>query len=185
MFQALARLDGKAGNLSYFAYLVGVYHQINLEGFGGAYTLPAAAQGKKTITGNAVELGGKVTYAMVSLAGQYYMGKATSNMLGSMVVFGDIDDVGYWASLAGNITKEFSLTVTYGANTPDKADMRLWGGNSVRLANTMVGGMVKYQDGGYALAIEGYQLDTKYSTSATTDTSSKALQVIGTVGYFF
>ena len=68
---------------------------------------------------------------------------------------------------------------------PDKADVRAWGGNLARLANTMYGGMIKYQDGGYALALEGYQLDTTYSTSATTDTSSKALQVLATAAYFF
>jgi hypothetical protein len=183
MFQAMARLDGKAGDVTYAAYLVGVYHKVQLDGFGGSVTPPAAAAGKTTLDGNAIEVGGKVGFSMLSLAANWYTGKATGNMLGSMLVFGDIKDTGYWASLTGTITKEFSLTATYGANTPDKADVRAWGGN--RLANAMYGGMVKYQDGGYALALEGYQLDTTYATSATTDTSSKALQVLVTAGYFF
>jgi len=191
MFQAMARIDGKGGDLSYMAYLVGVYHTIALDGFGGGVALPVAAGGKKTIDGTVVEVGGKLSFMMLSLAGNFYTGNATGNMLGSMLVFGDIKDTGYWASLAGNITKEFSLTVTYGANTPNETDVRKWASatatpsTTTRLANTMVGGMVKYQDGGYALAVEGYQLTTKYANTATTTVNSAALQVIATAGYFF
>jgi hypothetical protein len=185
MFQGLARVDGKAGDFSFNGYLVGVYHSIHLPGFGDSAALPVAAAGKKDITGYVGEIGGKVTFAPVSLAVNAYTGKATGNMLGSMVVFGDIKDLGYWASLSGNLTKEFSVTLTYGANKPNETDMRKWGGNAVRLKNSMGGGMIKYQDGGYALAIEGYQLTTTYANSATTSTNTAALQVIATAGYFF
>jgi hypothetical protein len=193
MFQGLARVDGKSGDIAYTGYLVGVYHTIDLSGFGGSVFVPVAAAGKKELTGYVAEVGGKVTFAPVSLAFNAYTGKATGNMLGSMLIFGDVKDMGYWASLSGNLTKEFSVTLTYGANTPDKADMRKWGGslpsvspnNSVRLANSMGGGMIKYQEGGYALALEGYQLTTTYSNSATTSTNTAALQVIATAGYFF
>jgi hypothetical protein len=183
MFQGLARVDGKAGDLSYTGYLVGVYHSIHLPGFGDGSALPAAAAGKKDITGYVGEIGGKVTFAPVSLSVNAYTGKATGNMLGSMVVFGDIKDMGYWASLSGGLSKEFTITLTYGANKPDEKDIRKWGGN--RLKNSMVGGMLKYQDGGYALALEGYQLTTTYANSATTSTDTAALQVLATAGYFF
>jgi hypothetical protein len=185
MFQARAKLDGKAGDFAYMAYLVGVYHQVDLSGFGGSYTLPAWANGSKTLSGNAFEVGGKFTYAPVSLAFNYYTGKAIGNLLGSQLVFGDVADTGYWVQLAGNITKELSLNVAYGANTPNKTDMRLVGGNAVRLDNTVMGGMVKYQDGGYALGLEYWTNKSTYSTSATTDTSTDAMQVLLTAAYIF
>ncbi len=185
MFQGMARVDGKAGALSFTGYLVGVYHTVALDGFGGSLFVPAAAAGKKDLTGYVGEVGGKLTFAPVSLSFNAYTGKATGNMLGSMVVFGDIQDLGYWASLSGGLSKEFTVTLTYGANKPDEKDMRKWGGNSVRLKNSMAGGMIKYQDGGYALALEGYHLTTTYSNGPTTSTDTAALQVLATAGYFF
>jgi hypothetical protein len=191
MFQGMARVDGKAGDLAFLGYLVGVYHTVALDGFGGSVFVPVAAGGKKDLTGYVGEIGGKVTFAPVSLAFNAYTGKATGNMLGSMLVFGDIKDLGYWASLSGNLTKEFSVTLTYGANKPDEKDVRKWASatatpsTSTRLKNSMFGGMVKYQDGGYALALEGYQLTTTYANSANTSTDTAALQVIATAGYFF
>jgi len=183
MFQARAKVDGKVGDFAYMAYLVGVYHTIDLKGFGAV--APAGANGKTSINGNVIEVGGKFTFAPVSLSGNYYMGKATGNMLGSMLVFGDVKDTGYWVQLAGNVTKELSLNVAYGADAPDKADTRVWGGNGARLANTLLGGMVKYQDGGYALGVEYWQNTTTWSTSATTEYDTDAMQVLLTAAYFF
>lgn len=185
MFQARAKLDGTGGGFKYMGYLVGVYHSIDLNGFGDGQALPGWAAGKKSIDGNVFEVGGNLTFAPVALSFNYYMGKATGAMLGSQLQFGDIKDTGYWVQLAGNFTKELSLNVAYGANTPDKADMRRVGGNGVRLAGQVVGGMLKYQDGGYALGVEYWQTTSKYSTSATTSTDTSAMQVIATAGYFF
>jgi hypothetical protein len=197
MFQARAKLDGKAGDLTYMAYLVGVYHTIDLEGFGGAYTLPAWSAGKKTINGNVFEVGGKFTYAPVALSFNYYMGNATANMLGSQLVFGDIADTGYWVQLAGNVTKELSINVAYGANTPDEKDIRRVTANGAatnpngagaRLDTTIMGGMVKYQDGGYALGLEYWANKTTWATvptSATATTTTDAMQILFTGAYFF
>ena len=75
--------------------------------------------------------------------------------------------------------------VAYGADAPNKVDTRLWGGNAARLANTLLGGMVKYQDGGYALGLEYWQNTTTWSTSATTQYDTDAMQVLVTAAYFF
>lgn len=185
MFQGRAKLDGAAGGFSYSAYLVGVYHSLDLNGFGDGGALPGWAGTKKSVSGNVVEVGGRLTFAPVSLSGNFYTGKTTGGMFGSLVYFGDIKDTGYWVQLAGNVTKELSLNVAYGANTPDKADVRRVAGNSARLANTLVGGMVKYQDGGYAVGVEAWKYTTTYSTGAATSTDTSALQVIATAAYFF
>ena len=64
-------------------------------------------------------------------------------------------------------------------------DTRAWGGNGARLENTLMGGMLKYQDGGYALGVEYWANKTTWSTSATTDSKTDAMQVIATAAYFF
>jgi hypothetical protein len=190
MFQARAKLDGKGGDFAYSAYLVGVYHEVDLSGFGGVLTPPTVG-GKlvKSFAGTVIEVGGKATWSnMVTLAVNYYTGNGTANMLGSQLNFGDIKDTGYWAMLSGNFTKEMSLMLVYGANTPDKADLRAWAGvtgNNARLATTTMGGMFKYQDGGYALGLEGYQLKSDYSTGANSQVSTKGTQVLLTGAYFF
>jgi hypothetical protein len=187
MFQARAKLDGKGGDFAYSAYLVGVYHEVDLSGFGGVLTPPTVRGALvKSFAGTVIEVGGKATWNnMVTLALNYYTGNGTANMLGSQLAFGDIKDTGYWAMLSGNFTKEMSLMLVYGANTPDKADMRAWNGNSTRLATTTMGGMFKYQDGGYALGLEAYQLQSDYSLTATTQTQTKGTQALLTGAYFF
>jgi hypothetical protein len=191
MFQARAMLNGKAGDLAFMGYLVGVYHSVDLNGFGDGQALPAWANGKTSIDGNVFEVGGRLTYAPVALSFNFYTGEATGAMLGSLLQFGDVKDTGYWVQLAGNFTKELSLNVVYGAATPDKADIRRVALGSVpssgtpRLANTVLGGMLKYQDGGYALGVEFWQNTTTWALTPTTDTDTSAMQVIATAAYFF
>jgi hypothetical protein len=185
MFQGRAKLDGKAGDFTYMAYLVGVYHKVDLNGFGDNQALPGWAAGKTSISGNVFEVGGRFAYSIVNLSFNYYMGNATGNMLGSQLQFGDVADTGYWVNLGGNFTKELSLNVAYGANTPDAADMRRVGGNAVRLENTVMGGMLKYQDGGYALGLEYWQNKSTYSTGAATKADTDAKQVLVTANYYF
>jgi hypothetical protein len=184
MFQARAKVDGKVGDFAYMAYLVGVYGKIDMNGFGDGYALPAWTT-SKSIDQNVVEVGGKLTFSPVSLSGQFYTGKNTANMLGGQLVFGDVKDTGYWVQLAGNITKELSVNVAYGNDKPDAADLRRVGGNSARLDNTLMGGMIKYQDGGYALGVEYWTNSSTYSTGAATDHGTDAMQVIATAAYFF
>jgi hypothetical protein len=185
MLQGLARLEGKAGPVSFVGYLVGVYHTVQLDGFGANTTPPGWAAGKKSITGNVIEVGGNVTFAPVNLAFNYYTGKATGNMVGALNQYGDIDDSGYWVQLAGNFTKELALSLVYGAGTPDKADLRRVISNTTRIANKLMGGMLKYQEGGYAFAVEGYQYTSTWSTTATTQTDTKGTQVIASAAYSF
>jgi hypothetical protein len=184
MIQGRAKVDGKFGDFVYMGYLVGVYHQIDLAGFGGVMTPPTIAGAPvKTISGYVAEVGGKLTFSPVALSFNYYTGKATANMLGSMLTFGDIADSGYWVQLGGNFTKELSLNIAYGADAPNEKDTRAWGG--ARLGNTLLGGMVKYQDGGYAVGVEYWQNTTTFATGATTKKDNSAMQVIATAAYFF
>jgi hypothetical protein len=186
MVQARIKADGKAGTVGYSAYVVGVYHQVDLNGFGGSVALPAAAGGDSKIDGYAGEVGGRLTVAGLTLAANGYVGNATGNMLGGIVQFGDIADWGAWVNLGYNITKEFSIWGLYGTNRPDEDDVRKWAGNSARLTNDLYGGMIQYAAGGYRVGVEGYQNKTTWGNgTATGDTDTEALQIIGSVGYFF
>jgi len=182
--QGRAKLDGKAGDVAWMVYLVGAYHQVNLEGF-GASAAPTTINGvvKKSIDGYAIEGGGKLTFAPVTLALNAYMGQATGNLLGDIAQYGDISSFAGWASLSVDATKELSIHAIFGTDRPEAKDVRAWGGT--RLENTAYGGMIRYMEGGYAVGVEGYQFDTKYSTGATTSVNNKGLQIIGSAGYFF
>lgn len=186
MVQARAKLDGKAGDIGWSAYLVGVYDQVNLEGFGtvnpGGVT-PVGGSATKSIDSYAVQAGGKISFAPVTVAVNGYMGQATGNMLGAVVQFGDIANWGAWAQVSVDATKELSIHGLFGMDRPEAKDVRAWSGT--RLENTVYGGMIRYMQGGYAIGLEGYQFDTKYSTGATTSVNNKGLQIIGSAGYFF
>jgi hypothetical protein len=187
MVQARIKADGKSGTVGYSAYVVGVYHQVDLNGFGGSVARPAAADADQTtIDGYVGEVGGRLTVAGLTLAANGYMGNATGNMLGSIVQFGDIADWGAWVNLGYNITKEFSIWGVYGTNRPDEDDVREWVGNTARLQNDLYGGMIQYAAGGYRVGVEGYQYKTTYGNGTPTgDVDTDALQIIGSVGYFF
>lgn len=191
MVQGRIKADGKAGTLGYSAYAVGVYHRVDLNGFGGSVALPAAAGGDSEIDGWVGELGGRVTVAGLTLAANGYVGNATGNMLGTIVQFGDIADWGAWVNLGYNITKEFSIWGVYGTNQPDEDDVKKWAGTpaattAVRLKNELYGGMIQYAAGGYRVGVEGYGYKTTWATGTTfAERDTEALQVIGSVGYFF
>jgi hypothetical protein len=184
--QGRVKLDGKAGDLSYMAYLVGAWHQVALEGFGGSVTAPTIDGTKKrTLTGYAVQAGGKVNFAPVTLMVNAYTGQGTSNWLGSIVQFGEMADKGGWAQLGVDATKELSIWGLYGLGRPSASDVRKWVATNGRLENDVYGALVRYQEGGYAVGLEWYQFSTKYSTGASTDQSVKAQQIIASAGYFF
>jgi len=182
--QARVKLDGKAGDIGWMAYLVGAFHQVKLDGF-GASAIPPTVNGvqKKSLSGYAVQAGGKVSFAPVTLVLNGYMGQAAGNWLGAIAQFGDISNWGAWAQLSVDATKELSIHALFGTDRPEAKDVRAWG--NARLENTAYGAMVRYMEGGYAIGVEGYQIDTKYSTGAATSVNNKGLQIIGSAGYFF
>ncbi len=201
MIQARVKADGKSSGLAYTAYLVGDYHKVDLKGFGNSnqlaptVTLADGSAVPDKISGYAVEAGGKVVFAPVTLALNAYVGKATGNMLGAINQFGEIKNWALWAQLGVDVTKEFSAWALYGTDHPKENDVRKWssaalGGSAAanRLKNQVVGGMLRYLEGGYAVALEGYQIKTKFGTgtfAAPTSVETKANQFIGSLGYFF
>lgn len=203
--QLVGRLkaDGKSGGLAWMGWVAGSYESINLKGFGNTVapngiTLQDGSN-KTGLTSYAVTAGGRIDLMPVSLLFQGYTGRGTGPLAGTTIQFGDIGDVGYWAQLGFNATKEFSIWALYGASSADKKDLQNWlnaGGTRLTEANTAIrkdnqvfGGLVKYQDGGYAFGLEYYAYSTKYLLGnnqfddGTKGTS--AYQIIASGAYFF
>jgi hypothetical protein len=187
---ARAKVDGKAGAASYSLYLAGEFQQADLKGFGtqapNGVTL-ADGTTKTSLSPYAIEVGGNFLFAPVSFAANVYMGKATGAWAGSMNQSGDIEDLGYWAQLGLHPTKQISVFGLFGQNSSDEKQVRLWGGN--RSDNQLIGGIVRFSDGGYTLAGEFYQFKTTYLTGTyaapTADIETDGYQFIVSGHYAF
>ncbi len=200
---ARVKADGTSGNLKWMGFVSGSWESIDLKGFGSSVapngvTLQDGSV-KKDVTSYAVSGGGSVTFTPVTLTGQIYQGRGTAPMAGSLLQFGDIGDLGYWVQAGVNATPEISIWAIYGGSTLDKKDLQNWGnlaGTALTEANTglrqqnqLYGGMLRFMDGGYALAAEYYAYSTDWllgNLAAPAGTkSTTAYQFLLSGGYFF
>jgi hypothetical protein len=120
-------------------------------------------------------------------------------MAGSMLNFGDINDLGYWAQVGVYATPQVSIWGIYGASTLNKKDLQNWGNpagtvlteatTGLRQANAVYGGMLKFMDAGYAFALEYYANSTDWllgniaAPGGTKNTTASQILLSG--GYFF
>lgn len=200
---ARVKADGKAGDLAWMYWVAGSYEAVNLKGFGNTIapngvTLQDGSV-KKGLASWAATAGGNVTFAPVTFMFQAYTGRGTGPLAGTMLQFGDIGDVGYWAQLGVFATKQISIWGIYGAGSADRKDLQNWlnptgavlteASTTLRKSNAVSGGMVRFADGGYALALEGSSYTTKYLLGNLANDggtrSTNAYQLIVSGGYFF
>lgn len=193
------KAEGKAGELAWTGYVAASYESVNLKGFGSI--LPngvTLADGtvKTSVSPYVAEVGGFFKYNPITLAFNVYTGSGTSAMAGALLQNGMIGDTGYWVQLGVNATPEFSIWGIFGAETLDKTDITNWAAVYANAApksdNQMFGGQLRYQQGGYAFALEYYRYATKYLAVTTAspntsypDTTTNASQFILTGAYFF
>jgi hypothetical protein len=200
---ARVKADGKVGGLAWMYWVAGSYESVNLKGFGdtvapNGVTLQDGSV-KKGLASWAATAGGNLTFSPVTLMFQGYTGRGTGPLAGTMLQFGDIGDVGYWAQLGLYATKQISIWGIYGGSSADRKDLQNWlnptgaalteATTTLRKDNTVFGGMVRFADGGYTLALEGYSYTTRYLlgnlASDGGTTSTDAHQVVLSGGYFF
>ncbi len=202
-FVGRVKADGKSGDLKWMGWVAGSYESVNLKGFGDSVA-PAGVtlqdgSVKTSLTSYAVTGGGNLSYDPVTLMFQVYTGRATGPLAGTTLQFGDIGDLGYWAQLGVNATKQISIWGIFGGSSANKDDLQNWintagtprtvANTTLRSDNQMFGGMLRFMDGGYALAAEYYTYTTKYllgtlaAPAGTTSTSAYQFLVSG--GYFF
>ncbi len=162
--EARVKLDGKAGNASYTAYLVGHYDEKDLSG----WNAQAAPGADAKLTGTAIQVGGKFTLAPVTFSFNAYQGKAIGQLLGQVLQFGDISSVAGWAQLGFFASKELSVWAGFGMDKPDEDDINTKITAPVRRKqNQVVTGMVRYASGNYSFAAEYFRTTTKTATYAS------------------
>jgi predicted porin len=104
----------------------------------------------------AVQVGARLNAGPITLQGGGYAGKNLAPLLGALLQFQgnaqDIQEIGGWAQAGFNFTPELSVWGLAGTSKPSNSDVIAAGGT--RLQNTVVSGMLRYQEGGYAIGLE-------------------------------
>ena len=101
----------------------------------------------------------RLTVAGFSLLLNAYVGKNLGPLLGDLLQFpvtNDVNEWGGWAQLGYNITHHLNVWALGGTSRPKVSDVDAAGGG--RAANSVIGGMIRYQDGGFALGPEFYHV---------------------------
>ena len=114
--------------------------------------------------------GVKVTLGPLTVAGSAYVGKNLAPLLGELLQFvqtNDVNEWGLWAQVGYNVTKNLNLSIVGGGSQLDTGDVEGAGGG--RLYSDVLGGMVRYQDAGFAVGPEFYHIWTKTITAAGND----------------
>lgn len=118
-------------------------------------------------------VGAKLTLGPVTLQGQGHIGNNMGNGNLSGAVGGqavantqfDFRELAGWVQAGYNLTPEFSAWAYAGTERARNfQDAIVALGPNVRLANTTFGGMLRYMDGGYALALEYLHMITRYGS---------------------
>jgi hypothetical protein len=107
----------------------------------------------------AATVGAKATFGGLVAGVNAYYGHNLGPFLGEQLQFATTNDVaewGGWAELGYNFTKNLNAFVIGGSSQPDKSDLEQAGGG--RLNSSVVGGLVRYQDGGSAVGPEFYHV---------------------------
>ena len=153
---------------------------------GADATIPASASPAASRFGESLnvvigDVGAKVTMGPLTVQGQAYAGKnvqseAAPTILAAVPVApsaaapragGDVHEWGAWGQVGFNLTPEFSAWGFIGTEKLNYAEAIAnyagAAGTGARLQNVTTAGMLRYMDGGYALALEYVHMHTKYS----------------------
>ena len=155
-------------------YVAGHWQQFDRNGVNN--TLPVPKFLGTNQYANMGTVGIKLTPGPLTVQGQGYIGKnlgngAMSGGVGNTVLNtqGDFHEYGAWGQLGFNFTPTFSawgFVGTERAYNYNEAIKTL--GANVRLANTTFVGMLRYMEGGYAVALEYIHMRTKYGSPQAT-----------------
>jgi hypothetical protein len=151
-------------------YLAGHWQQFDRNGVNNSLPVPKFLGDKQYV--NMGTVGIKLTPGPLTVQGQGYIGKnlgngAMTGGVGNTVsnIQGDLHEYGAWGQLGFNLTPTFSawgFVGTERAYNYNEAIKTL--GANVRLANTTFVGMLRYMEGGYAIALEYIHMHTKYGS---------------------
>lgn len=140
--------------------VAGHWNKVHRAGFGAPESAAAT-----DLTVASVVVGAKLVTGPITLQGGGYAGQNLAPLLGALLQYqpnavkSDIQEIGGWAQAGFNLTPEISVWGLGGTSKPNGDDVRAAGGT--RLQNVVVSGMLKYQDGGYAIGLEYAHWHTK------------------------
>lgn len=146
-FEARVQAVGKNFRLG----VSGHWNQSHRAGIGNPET-PALPD----LVTQAMQVGVRLNAGPITLQGGGYAGKNLAPLLGALLQFQtnaqDIQEIGGWGQAGFNFTPELSVWGLAGTSKPSNSDVIAAGGT--RLQNTVVSGMLRYQEGGYAIGLE-------------------------------
>ena len=149
-FEARARVFSKAFDL----WLSGHWQTVDRNG-AGVIAVPNAYTDLQTILGT---VGAKLNLGPFAFAGSAWYGKNAGPLLGNIVQFapltyqGNIFGYGAWGQAGFTVTKALSAWFTYGIDHPQYAD--IFAAGLTRMRNQNMIGMVRWQEGGFAMGAE-------------------------------
>jgi hypothetical protein len=109
----------------------------------------------------------KVSVAGFTLAGSAYYGVNTGPLLGGQLQFAENTDLGEWGAwgqLGYDIIKELNVSIVGGTSQINKSDLEKAAPALTlpsRLSSAVIGGMVRYKEGGFAVGPEFYHVIAK------------------------
>jgi hypothetical protein len=111
----------------------------------------------------AATAGVKLNAGGLVVGANVYVGANLGSFLGEQLQFlqgpNDINEWGLWGELGYNFSKNFNAFVIGGTSQPSKSDMQKdTAGAGGRLNSSVIGGLVRYQDGGFAVGPEFYHI---------------------------
>lgn len=158
--QVEARFDlnnAKGAKNTWNLYFVGHWDKKDLSGAGAEFPK------NDTLTGTALEVGGKITSGAFVFQGNAYTGKAIGQQFGQITQFGDIASWGAWIQPGLNFNKKWSGYVFLGTEKPKKEDVIA--AKATRIKNAMIVPSIMYNNGPYGLNFEWLH-DTLTTTNA-------------------
>ena len=106
--------------------------------------------------------GFKAKVVGLTLAASAYVGKNLGPLLGNLLQFpvsNDVREWGGWAQLGYDVTGHLNVWILGGLARPNQSDVEAAGGG--RSESSMVGGMIRYQQSGFAFGPEFYHVIAK------------------------
>jgi hypothetical protein len=111
----------------------------------------------------AATAGVKASYFGFTLGVNVYTGKNLGPFLGEQLQFiveNDVNEFGGWGELGYDITKQLNAYIIGGTSQLNQSDLQHTNGGG-RLSSTVLGGMIRYQEKGFALGPEFYHVMSK------------------------
>ncbi len=147
-------------------YVVGHWSRRDRNGQDNVTPNVAALGEKQDVAAGSVGL--KLTPGPLTIQGQGYVGKNLAEFSGGLGQAvpnnkGDVHEWGAWGQLGFNMTPEFSAWAFVGTEHENYKEAIDTFGTGARLQNVTLAGMLRYMDGGYALALEYVHMHTKYA----------------------